>query len=451
MKRTVVYDLARLFLGPTSRTPRGIDRVDLFLARYFCCDPETYFLGVVPTLMGMQVIGAERVRRGLDRVEALWAETIRPADDPHLQQLVNLLTGVQGPACIPLESKLSLKQKFARLLSLHAAVGFAPGAPARTGIARGAVYLSAGHYSLAYPFLMRWLDRRSDIVRVLMLHDVIPLETPALVSPELNRFQARIVNSVARHGDGLIVSSAYARETVQAALAVAGRSSIPTFAARLPLADVFDAPAEDLVKLANVRYFVVCGAIEPRKNHWIILNIWRQLCANLSDPPHLVVVGTPGWGSQPALDLLHRDEVIRRRVHHVVGLSTPALKSLLAGACGLLMPSLAEGFGLPIIEAEHLGVPVVASDIPAHREVAGASAILLDPFNGPAWREAILALGTTVGQRTGPRPTEKARAERAVYGAAVAEFMDRLATNADRRREIPSRRFPAPSAASFSG
>ena len=436
VKRTLVYDVTRLFLGPLFRTPRGIDRIDLLLARHFSADPETQFVGVVPTLTGMQVLDAGRVRRGLDRVEALWAETVRPEDDPRLLELVAVLTGAPDVDRIRPRPKLSAIEKAARMASLHAAVGFAPGARAGRGVPQGAFYLSVGHYGLIFPILTRWLDRRRDVRPVLMLHDVIPLDTPEFVIPKLTRYHARMVDTVARYGAGLIVSSAYARETVGAALATAGRPTIPTLVARLPLAKAFDAPAARLPALEGVRYFVMCGAIEPRKNHLIILHIWRQLCAGMSDPPHLVVVGAPGWRSAPVLDLVYRSEATRGRVHHVVGLSTPALKSLLAGACALLSPSLAEGFGLPIIEAEHLGVPVVASDIPAHREVAGPGALLLDPTDGPAWRQATTAL-MEAGSRGEPsRSAEKARSEREAYTAAISQFMDGLTAGGERDNSV---------------
>jgi glycosyltransferase involved in cell wall biosynthesis len=427
MKRTVVYDLSRLFIGPLTRTPRGIDRVDLLLARYFRVDPDTHFLGVVPTLYGMQVLDAARVGRGLDRVESLWAETTRPRDDPRMQRLLEWLTGAPGLTLGPPLPKLTLMNKIARLASLHAAVGFAPGKSAVRHIPPGSIYLSIGHYSLAYPFLMRWLDRRRDVRPVLMLHDVIPLDAPEYVSTVLARLHARMVNSVARYGAGLIVSSAHARQTVTAALSAAGRPAIPTLAARLPLAEAFDSPAEALPALDGVRYFVICGAIEPRKNHQLVLNVWRRLCAEGPDPPHLVIVGSPGWRSSVVLHMLENPGPMRGRVHHVDGLSTPALKSLLAGARALLSPTFAEGFGLPIIEAEHLGVPVVASDIPAHREVSGPDAVLIDPTDGPAWLGAVTALALRGPRHARARPMAAALGERKLYMAAIGEFLAEIA------------------------
>ena len=71
------------------------------------------------------------------------------------------------------------------------------------------------------------------------------------------------------------------------------------------------------------------------------------------------------------------------------GLTTPSLKRLLLGARALLMPSFAEGYGLPVVEAIAAGVPVIASDIPVFHEIGGGSLMTIDPTNGPAWRSAI--------------------------------------------------------------
>jgi glycosyltransferase involved in cell wall biosynthesis len=66
------------------------------------------------------------------------------------------------------------------------------------------------------------------------------------------------------------------------------------------------------------------------------------------------------------------------------------MASLLRGARALLLPLLAEGFGLPVIEALALRVPVICSDLPALRESGGDVPDYLDPSDAVAWRTAIL-------------------------------------------------------------
>ena len=312
------------------------------------------------------------------------------------------------------------------MTSLLASTGFSFGRSAIAGVPQNAVYVNVGQYTPAIPQFLTWLDKRRDVKPVFMLHDVIPLERPECVSRTEARFHKTMVRSIARYAAGLIVTTAHAHETVLRALAAEGRSGIKTLSISLPLAEAFDSPTELEPLLANVPYFVVCGAIEPRKNHLLLSKVWRMLCQSSESAPHLVIVGAPRWRGQPILDQMFGCAATRGKIHHVAELSTPALKPLIAGSLGLLSPSLTEGFGLPIIEALHLGVPVVASDIPAHREVAGGRAILLDPNDDAAWGSAVAALSSDQsGQRVARSATDAIR-ERSEYLDSVTQFLEAL-------------------------
>jgi hypothetical protein len=67
-----------------------------------------------------------------------------------------------------------------------------------------------------------------------------------------------------------------------------------------------------------------------------------------------------------------------------------ALATLLRGARALLMPSFAEGYGMPVVEAMRLGVPVIASDLPVFREIAGVIPTYLSPLDGSGWERMVL-------------------------------------------------------------
>ncbi len=426
VRRPLVYDLTRTFVGPLFATPRGVDRVELLLARHFSQDSRRDFFGILPTPWGMRVYEADRVQRGLARLEALWAETTEPANDLAYQNLVGGLAGRGSNGPSSPKNALGGLRKVQRMASLLAATGFSFGRSAIASIPENATYLNVGQYTIAIPQFMSWLDKRRDVKPALMLHDTIPLYEPELVSRNCARTHATMVRSVARYGAGLIVTTAHARETILSALAAEGRSGIRTLSVSLPLAEAFDSAAKPEPLLENVPYFVVCGAVEPRKNHLLLFNVWRQLCASPESTPHLLVVGSPGWRGQSILDRMFRCSATRGKIHHVAGLSTQAMKSLIAGSLGLLSPSLAEGFGLPIIEALHLGAPVVASDIPAHREVAGDNATLLDPNDESAWRSAISALNSAQSRPRTPRSAADASRERATFLNAIGEFVEAI-------------------------
>jgi glycosyltransferase involved in cell wall biosynthesis len=139
----------------------------------------------------------------------------------------------------------------------------------------------------------------------------------------------------------------------------------------------------------NPGYFLVVGSVEVRKNIVGLLKAfearmprWRELGVELW------IAGQVGFGGSSIIADLRDREGVR-----YLGSQTPrALAGLLRGSLALCAPSFAEGFGLPPLEAMAAGIPVLASDIPAHREVLGAAAVLLSPDDTEGWSSAMLRL-----------------------------------------------------------
>jgi glycosyltransferase involved in cell wall biosynthesis len=88
----------------------------------------------------------------------------------------------------------------------------------------------------------------------------------------------------------------------------------------------------------------------------------------------------------------------------LTGLPDGAVASLLLGARALLFPSLAEGFGLPLVEAAALGTPVIASDLPVIREVLGDYPVYLDPVDSYPWMETVKTLALSQTRQTALTP-----------------------------------------------
>lgn len=389
MTPPIVYDATRLFLGPLSRTPRGIDRVDLAFAEHvFRGQPDA--LAVLPTPWGVRCFGRERVLPGLERLRALWAEATEPEADPvYLRLRARLLGGTAEGEPRPIVGS-SFVDTSLRLLSLLRATGAAPGACVRRAAPPNAIYLSIGHLGLVFPVLLRWLDRRPDVTPVFMLHDAIPLESPEYVEPDGVRGHGRMMDAAARYARGLIATTHFAQASVHAQLAQRGRARLPTFVRALPPGDAFKGRVETDPALADSSYFVVCATLEPRKNLELLGEVWKRLCAERGDlAPHLVIVGAKGWTGDRIAERLAGSPLTRGRLHLAHGLSTSSLARLLAGARALLSPSFTEGYGLPVVEALALGAPVIASDIASHREIGGDRVRLIDPLDGPGWKAAI--------------------------------------------------------------
>jgi glycosyltransferase involved in cell wall biosynthesis len=137
-------------------------------------------------------------------------------------------------------------------------------------------------------------------------------------------------------------------------------------------------------------YLLFVGGIEPRKNIPAIVRAF----AELSDRAELVIAGGSVPWNPEGRDLLERalDELspaARRRVRLTGYLREPEKVALLAGAEGLVFPSLYEGFGFPVLEAMAVGTPVLTSDLSSMPEVAGDAAMLVDPTSDEAIAEGM--------------------------------------------------------------
>ncbi len=385
----IVYDATRLFWGPLSLTPRGIDRVDFAYAKHFFEHSQDDCFALLPTGLGARIFPRERVVPGLARLEELWAENRSPDGDMTWSRFVPAVNA--GPTawhCSPNGPIVRAR----RMASLLGKIGVGHGQSAVASVAPGSIYLNAGHLTLSVPFFLRWLNRRPDIKPVFMIHDVIPLNTPEYTSPRAARFHASMLEQTARYAAGLIATTRFAQKSIETELERRGAPKLPAIALPLPVPSIFHEPPDPDPALAGITYFVICGSIELRKNHLMLLEVWKRLYQRFGQAcPRLIVVGSKGWQGDLILDRLKHAGEVSGRIHVLQGLSTPALKRLMSGARALLMPSMIEGFGMPIAEANAIGTPVIASDIPAHREVGGPGVIFVDPLDGPGWEHAIVS------------------------------------------------------------
>ncbi|MCX7221123.1 MAG: glycosyltransferase, partial [Burkholderiales bacterium] len=163
----------------------------------------------------------------------------------------------------------------------------------------------------------------------------------------------------------------------------------PSTVALLPAAGLSVANATAPI---DVPYFLVLGTIEPRKNHSLLLLLWRQLIERFGAyAPRLVVIGQRRENCENIIDLLERCETLKGFVFEYSACSDTELATWLQHARALLFPSFAEGDGMSLVEALSLGVPVIASDLLAFREIAGDIPEYVDPLDGKRWSELVLA------------------------------------------------------------
>jgi glycosyltransferase involved in cell wall biosynthesis len=428
MAPPIVYDGLRLFLGGLSRTPRGVDRVDFSYARFLFENWPNECMGLLPTPWGIRLYGRDRALRMLTNVETSWREGQHVDGDPALADLRDWLAGAPAPARRTATphgpGMLGRAWAFMRDNGVHLGKSAIDAAP------KHAVYLNIGQLGWAAPVTTNWLRHRPDIKTVFMMHDVIPLHHPELVSDGGLLSQNWMLRTVLRKADGLITTTRAAGHAIMSTLHRHGLPPVPMRSLPLPVAEVFlrrDPPDEDLRRQC---YFVVCGAIEPRKNHALLLKVWRRLIQRAGPrAPRLVVVGSPAHQGEQIVREIQQAADLRNHVTVVSGMASPSLRAVMGNARALLMPSLAEGFGLPVIEALAVGTPVLASDLLAHREAGEELVTYLDPTDEVPWFEAIMNIVENTDETSAlrQRVSEYRPLTASDYFGSVGEFLSGFA------------------------
>ncbi|MEM9043080.1 MAG: glycosyltransferase family 1 protein [Pseudomonadota bacterium] len=231
------------------------------------------------------------------------------------------------------------------------------------------VYLNVGH---ALPN-ERSMDAISALKRLVMIHDLIPLTHPEYSSvkgPE----QARTRLRRAHHADHLMVNTEHTGYCVVQSASELGLKPKPVSKIALGI----DVPPRPDISAGD--HFVYLSTIEPRKNHSLLLDIWQR------DWPKLHFIGRRGWQNR---DVFRRLDKPPANIVEEHGLSDARVWLRLASARALLFPSHVEGYGLPLAEALSFRTPVIASDLPAFREIAGDVPDYLDPNDRESWRKII--------------------------------------------------------------
>lgn len=355
----IILDLSRLLSRVLHATPTGVDRVEMAYARGLLASAgdRLSFAAVHPTgLYGR--LPKDAVLRFLDRTEARWEAEGRTTPWALRRFAANALNALY-PRPVP--------------------------SP------RGAtppVYVQASPHHLTKPLLVRSILRRERAKLVCLVHDLIPLQYPEYARPD-GAAQHRVrIETVAEHAAGIIANS---HATLQALQPWLDHAKSPA-QVRVAHLGTHEAARPQPSDGGDGRpYFVCIGTIEPRKNHLLLLNLWRRMSEErgAANIPKLILIGRRGWENEQIVDMLERCPALVGCVEEHGGLPDRETRSLLAGARALLLPSFAEGYGMPVTEALHLGVPVICSELPALREAGDAVPLFLDPMDGPSWRQAI--------------------------------------------------------------
>ncbi|MFC7341470.1 glycosyltransferase family 4 protein [Saccharopolyspora griseoalba] len=213
---------------------------------------------------------------------------------------------------------------------------------------------------------------------VVTVHDAVPWTHPETLTARGAAWHRRAIARAAREADALVVPTRAVAAELAEHLGTRPRVEV---VGEGVAADLLGEPRDP--GLPDGPYVAAVGTVEPRKGFADLVRAMGE--PEAPDVP-LVIVGRPGWGD---VDLPRVAERTGTRLRVLAGLTDQQLAAVLRRASALAVPSLSEGFGLPLLEAMTLGVPVVHSDAPALVEVAGGAGLQVRRADPPALAAAL--------------------------------------------------------------
>jgi glycosyltransferase involved in cell wall biosynthesis len=293
--------------------------------------------------------------------------------------------------------------------------------------------LARGRYDVAHSPHPLLLPTRSA-ARVITIHDLNFLSHPERTRAEIRRDYPVLAGRHARRADAILVPSCYTAAEVERILGVPrARMAIcppgaPDWTARAA------APKDG--------YVLFFSTLEPRKNVGGLLDAWERVASRLAPgqaAPQLILAGRTTGDAQPWLDRIARPP-LAGSVRHLGYVAANDRRALYEGARVLVQPSFDEGFGLTVLEAMTVGVPVVAANRGALPEVLGGAGLLVDPDVPADIAAAIARVITEEGVATDCAAKGIARARAFRWAETARRVYDTYTQAIDRRAQAGRRR-----------
>lgn len=386
-----LLDLSRLFSRVGRGFHTGVDRVEAAYLARLLDDPLPLF-SLVHTPEGFHLLDRAGTQGLADRFAL--AEPWGRADFRAL--LRRRASPAQRAARADLR-RLAVGQ--ARLSQLPALL--------RRHLPADTSWINVGHSNLE-PGVFEAVRSLPGGASAILIHDTIPLDFPQFQRPgTVAKFSDKI-KAVAEYADLVICTSKATQADAIRHFSSLG-SAPDMLVAHLGVAPSPPNPADLPDEIdPSQSWFLTLGTIEPRKNHALLLDIWEDFAKTLpaNDIPRLVIAGRRGWRNEALFERLDTSPLMGTCILEFGELDDAAVSALIAGARALLMPSLAEGFGLPPAEALALGTPVIANDLPVYREVLGNNPVYVPVGERYSWAQQVIDIART--RRTTHKAADRA-------------------------------------------
>jgi glycosyltransferase involved in cell wall biosynthesis len=296
----------------------------------------------------------------------------------YVHNLVRELQGVAKPGEIELFSSHSLNEDY------HLPVRVVPGHPFWTTFWLGTHFLLRGHAPQVMLYPAHALPWYSPSKNVVVIHDLAFELFPDHFTPSDLKRLRRLTHRAVRKADHLIAVSKSAKDDLVRLYGVSpDKITVVYHGCDHELFKIQPDITPVLKKYAlNRPYLVSVGTLQKRKNHLGLLRAWETARHNGLDVD-LVLVGGKGWLSDELFKAI-ADSPYNKDIHQVGYVDREELPALYQGAVAFVLPSLYEGFGMPVLEAMACGTPAITSNTSSLGELYQDVAITVDPTDKEA-------------------------------------------------------------------
>ncbi len=228
--------------------------------------------------------------------------------------------------------------------------------------------------------LLPWLKCGTGVHVTIGVHDLLPINNPRFFHPDQRLEHIEFSRVIAR-ADEIVVASPHLEEEIDGLRAVFGSTSRGRLH-MIPYGGGTGSSVLERRKLPQRDQFLMIGAMEPRKNHALVLRALGLLAAS-GRPTTLHLVGAHRPASPDTRDAVKYAQASGVRVIDHSAADDATVQRIADGCAALFYPSFDEGYGLPVIEALSMGMPVIASDIPSNRAHLTLGGLVLVPADDP--------------------------------------------------------------------
>lgn len=245
-----------------------------------------------------------------------------------------------------------------------------------------------------FPNFATWPTKKSTL-RITTIHDLTYLRFPKTVEKKNLAYLKKIVPKTLKQANLILTVSETVKQEIMQEFGVANERilTLPvppdqTFLGFKPSPE----PLAPTLKITTKYFLLFVGNFEPRKNLAVLVKAFLKLPAQAREKLSLVIAGGRGWENDKVQILIDHAVDNGENIVQTGNLDQEQIAQLMHESLCLVMPSLYEGFGMPIVEAMALAKPIIAADIPVLHETSQEIALFFKTKSAKSLAEAIIKL-----------------------------------------------------------